>query len=67
MSGRAVYRRLGDCRSLTHRLFQGLPLRVLQKGNNIGEAKLIAKHDGDILKRIFFKNALYEVVAIKER
>lgn len=49
------------------RLFQGLPLRVLQKANNITEAKLIAKLEGDILKRIFFKNALYEVVAIKER
>ena len=48
------------------RLFQGVPLRVLQKTNNIAEAKLIAKQDGDILKRMFFKNALYEVVAMKE-
>jgi len=49
------------------RLFEGLPFRILQKTNNIAEAKLIAKQDGDMLKRIFFKNALYVVVAIKER
>ena len=48
------------------RLFQDLPLRVLQETNNIAEAKLIARQDGDMLKRIFYKNALYEVVAIKE-
>jgi SAM-dependent methyltransferase len=48
------------------KLFQGLPLRVLQETNNIAEARLIAKQDGDLLKRIFFKNALYEVVAMKE-
>lgn len=47
-------------------LFQGLPLRVLEQTNNIAEAKLIAKQDRDLLKRIFFKNALYEIVATKE-
>ena len=46
-------------------LFQGLPFRVLQETNNIGEAKLIAKQERDLLKRLIFKNALYEVVAVR--
>ena len=54
-------------KSGAQRLFQGLPFRVLQETSNLAEAKLIAKQDGDMLKRIFFKNALYEVVAIKDR
>jgi SAM-dependent methyltransferase len=53
-------------KSGAQRLFQGLPFRVLQETSNIAEAKLIAKQEGDLLKRIFFKNSLYEVVAIKE-
>jgi len=52
--------------SRAQRLFQGLPFRVLQETSNIAEAKLVAKQDSDVLKRIFFKNALYEVVAIRE-
>ena len=44
-------------------LFRGLPYQVLQETNDIVEAKLAAKRDGDILKRFFFKNGLYEVVA----
>jgi SAM-dependent methyltransferase len=52
-------------------LFKDLPLRVLQEGSNITQSKAAAKrsvprHAGDILKRIFFKNALYEVIAIRE-
>lgn len=53
------------------RLFEGLPFRVLQETNNIAESKVVAKqgaphHAGDMLKRIFFKNALYEVIAVRE-
>lgn len=44
-------------------LFEGLPLRVLQQTNNIQEAKLVAKQERNLFKRLFFKNALYEVVA----
>jgi SAM-dependent methyltransferase len=49
-------------------LFRGLPLQVLSEKSNIDEArararKQPARHFGDRLKRVFFKNALYEVVA----
>jgi SAM-dependent methyltransferase len=52
-------------------LFEGLPFRKLQETSNIAASRLVAKqraprHAGDRLKRIFFKNALYEVVAVKE-
>ncbi len=54
------------------RLFAGLPFRLLQETNNIAESRTVAKrraarHAGDKLKRIFFKNALYEVIAVRER
>ncbi|HYH84096.1 MAG TPA: class I SAM-dependent methyltransferase [Pyrinomonadaceae bacterium] len=61
---------------LTHegarRLFDRLPLRVLSERDNRAEAKAAAllrppRHAGDRLKRVFFKNALYEVVAVRER
>ena len=50
------------------RLFAGLPLQTLSEKNNIEEArararKQPARHMGDCLKRVFFKNALYEVIA----
>ena len=53
------------------RLFQGLPLRLLSAKNNVDEARARARkqpprHVGDRLKRVFFKNALYEVVARRE-
>jgi SAM-dependent methyltransferase len=53
------------------RLFDGLPLRPLSERHDAGEAKALARerparHAGDRLKRIFFKNALYEVVAERE-
>jgi SAM-dependent methyltransferase len=51
--------------SRAQRLFQGLPFRVLQETNNIDEAKVIAKQERDLLKRFFYKNALYEVVAVR--
>ncbi|MCA1594146.1 MAG: class I SAM-dependent methyltransferase [Acidobacteria bacterium] len=52
-------------------LFDGLPLRVIRETHNIAEAKEHARrrtprHAGDRLKRLFFKNALFEVVAVRE-
>ena len=52
-------------------LFDGLPLRILSAKSNVDEAKQRARqkpprHVGDRLKRVFFKNALYEVVARRE-
>jgi len=49
-------------------LFQNLPLEILNKKSNVDEAKARARqqpprHVGDRLKRLFFKNALYEVIA----
>ncbi len=49
-------------------LFQNLPLQILSAKSNVQETKARARkqpprHAGDRLKRIFFKNALYEVVA----
>jgi SAM-dependent methyltransferase len=49
-------------------LFQGLPLELVSAKSNIPEAKARARrqpprHTGDRLKRVFFKNALYEVIA----
>lgn len=51
-------------------LFEGLPLRRLTETHNIDEAKASARqrpprHAGDRLKRIFFKNALYETIAVR--
>src|SRR5215212_2180919 len=53
------------------RLFQGLPLQVLSAKSDVEEAQARARkqpprHVGDRLKRVFFKNALYEVVARRE-
>ena len=49
-------------------LFNNLPLQILSAKSDIDEArararKHPARHMGDRLKRVFFKNALYEVVA----
>lgn len=49
-------------------LFDDLPLQILSAKSDIDEArararKLPVRHMGDRLKRVFFKNALYEVVA----
>lgn len=48
-------------------LFKRLPLEILSEKSNIAEAHARARkqpprHLGDRLKRVFFKNALYEVV-----
>lgn len=49
-------------------LFQNLPLQILSAKSNVEEARARARkqpprHAGDRFKRLFFKNALYEVVA----
>lgn len=47
-------------------LFEGLPFRILAETNNIDEVKRQypqIRHPGDRLKRLFFKNAQYEVIA----
>ncbi|HEV8427921.1 MAG TPA: methyltransferase domain-containing protein [Pyrinomonadaceae bacterium] len=49
-------------------LFENLPLQILSSKSNIDEARSRARkqpprHVGDRFKRVFFKNALYEVVA----
>lgn len=48
-------------------LFAGLPLEILSQKSDIDEArararKQPARHLGDRLKRVFFKNALFEVI-----
>jgi len=53
------------------RLFEGLPINVLSERTGIDEAKarartLPARHFGDRLKRVFYKNALFELVAEKK-
>ena len=50
-------------------LFDGLPFRILTAEDDIAECKRRrgkARHPGDWLKRIFFKNARYEVVAVRD-
>ena len=49
-------------------LFKELPLEILREKSNVDEArararKQPARHLGDRMKRVFFKNALYELVA----
>ena len=56
--------RLDDARGL----FNGLPLRILAEHSNVIEAKQFVKrskrrHLADLGKLIFFKNALYSVIA----
>ena len=52
------------------RLFGGLPIKVLSERQGIAQAKeharkLPSRHVGDRLKRLFYKNALFEIVAEK--
>ncbi|HSE31222.1 MAG TPA: class I SAM-dependent methyltransferase [Pyrinomonadaceae bacterium] len=52
-------------------LFADLPVSILYERSNVSETKARAKkmparHLGDSLKRLFFKNALYEVVARRQ-
>lgn len=53
------------------KLFDGLPLRHISERNTIEEVKRSsrsqrARHAGDRLKRLFFKNALFELIAVRE-
>ena len=50
------------------RLFAGLPLQILSDSTHLDEARARARkqpprHLGDRFKRLFFKNALYELIA----
>jgi SAM-dependent methyltransferase len=50
------------------RLFDGQPLATLHERNNVAETKRgvgPARHAGDRLKRLFFKNAVFELMAVK--
>ena len=51
-------------------LFSGLPFTLLHETNNIGKSNALTRrrpphHMGDGLKRVFFKNARYELVAVR--
>jgi hypothetical protein len=48
-----------------------LPLRIVEESDTIEQTrredrKAPRRHMGDRLKRFFFKNALYEVIAIRD-
>ena len=52
-------------------LFDGLPLRIVSECDDIEDVKASAeaisiRHAGDRLKRSFFKNARYEVIAVRD-
>jgi SAM-dependent methyltransferase len=50
-------------------LFRELPLRILSETDDIDEVKRQKprpRHAGDRLKHLFFKNARYEVIAVRE-
>ncbi len=52
-------------------LFRGLPLRIVSETDRIEEMKRQARlraprHMVDRLKRLFYKNALFEVIAVRE-
>lgn len=52
------------------RLLDALPLRIVWADDGLAKARLAARetrprHVGDRLKRVFFKNARYEVVAVR--
>jgi SAM-dependent methyltransferase len=51
------------------RLFEGLPLRKLSEWDDVEEVKRTGpkrvRHPGDALKKLFYKNARYEVIAEK--
>ena len=55
---------------MARRLFTGLPLRILNESDNMEEAKQTgrdtpARSTGGLLKRLFFKNARWEMIAEK--
>ena len=50
------------------RLFDGLPLRIVRQSDTIEQtrrARPPIRHPGDGLKRLFFKNALVEIIAVR--
>jgi SAM-dependent methyltransferase len=51
-------------------LFVDQPLRIVHETTDLALARTrasrAARHAGDLLKRVFFKNALYEVIAVRE-
>ena len=70
-SGRLPITRRTSRLKLPSDLFDRLPLQILSAKSNVDEARARARkqpprHVGDRLKRVFFKNALYEVVARRE-
>ena len=57
--------------SAARRLFDGLPLRMVSEGADLAAAKRTAReepprHPGDLLKRLFYKNAVYEMIALRK-
>ena len=52
------------------RLFEGLPLRIVEQSHNIEQTRCkgpaAERHFGDRLKRLFFKNARWEMIAIRD-
>jgi len=53
------------------RLFEGLALRVVHEESGVAEARELAhrlapRHAGDRLKRLFFKNARFELMAVRD-
>lgn len=54
--------------SAARRLFEGLPLETLSETDTIAEARrqrAPVRHPADRIKRLFFKNALFERIAVK--
>jgi SAM-dependent methyltransferase len=54
------------------KLFRGLPFRVVREENDIAAARALAwrlspRHAGDLPKRFFFKNAVFELIAVREQ
>lgn len=54
------------------KLFRGQPLRMVREQHNVAAARALARHApprhaGDVVKRLFFKNATYELIAEKTR
>lgn len=52
--------------------FSSLPLRLLQKGSNSAQVRQLQRRSGawnadGIMKRIFFKNATFEAIALKNQ
>jgi SAM-dependent methyltransferase len=55
--------------SAARRLFEGLPLTALRESDTIAltrRQRPHIRHVGDRLKQLFFKNALYELIAVRD-